>query len=535
MPDIAPSKNALIALLMLALAIALVGYLSWQGEVVGLVADDAVYVLLADYFSPYSQQLRQGAAFVSRHGVFPPGYPLFLALLGADSQHLYYAHVLTTFVILAACWACARYLLSMGAAFALALAYLAVFFFLPRTLLQHIELLSEPLYLLLSMLALLTCENLRGGRDSYGVCWLAVLICLATLTRTAGIALLVAFIFWQFSSAGRNRVWMALLLAIIPLLIWEGLKSIVYAQPKSYSQDLLNTYRLYDLEVLLQQLVRNFSALWAGWRQYLDVNTQPSSLPAAILLPLCAVPALLLRLKQFRLDAIYFVLYLSMILMWPYPDHIARFLYPVVPLGICYVLLSIGLLREKRGRAYLHAMVLGLTLLAAAPSTAQILYKSVVRDDAVLGGYGKTHILYRNVESLRTIENNVRILRELAKAMQISGTLVPEGECVYATHFEMFMYFGRRYSRPITDTEVRNKTMVTSSECRYLLVNWSNSHPYAKPGYPVNDMPLSYRILYQHSARLPNGPVGEEGIVAQLVLLLPPDTNAVASQPVERK
>ena len=99
----------------------------------------------------------------------------------------------------------------------------------------------------------------------------------------------------------------------------------------------------------------------------------------------------------------------------------------------------------------------------------------------------------------------------------------------------MFMYFDRRYSRPITDIEVRNKTLVTSPECRYLLVNWSNSHPYAKPGYPVNDMPLSYGILYQHSAHLPNGPVGEQGIVAQLVLLLPPDINAVASQPTERK
>lgn len=535
MPDTAPSKNALIALLMLALAIALLGYLSWQGEVVGLVADDAVYVLLADYFSPYSQQLRHGAAFVSQHGVFPPGYPLFLALLGADSQHLYYAHMLTTFVILAACWVCARYLLSTGAAFALAMAYLAVFFLLPRTLLQHIELLSEPLYLLLSMLALLTCENLRGERDSYAVCRVAILICLATLTRTAGIALLVAFIFWQFSSAGRNRVWMALLLAIIPLLIWEALKSIIYAQPKSYSQDLLNTYHLYDLEALRQQLGRNFSALWAGWRQYLDVNAQMSSLPAAILLPLCTIPALLVRLRQFCLDAIYFVLYLGMILMWPYPDHMARFLYPIVPLGICYVVLSIGLLREKRWRAYLHAMTLGLTLLAAAPSTAQILYKSIARDDAVLGGYGKTHTLYRNTESLRTIESNVRILRELAKAMQISGTFVPEGECVYATHFEMFMYFGRRYSRPITDTEVRNKTMVTAPECRYLLLNWSSSHPYFKPGYPLAETPLNYSILYQHAARLPNGPAGEEGIVAQLVLLLAPDTNAVASQPIERQ
>ena len=524
-------KKHLIALLMLATAAALLAHLSWQGEVVGLVADDAVYLLLADYFSPYSHQLRQGAAFVSQHGVFPPAYPLFLSLLGADSYHVYYAHVLTTLVVLGALWACARYLVSSGSTFALAAAYLVVFFLLPRTLLQHVELLSEPLYLLLSMLALAKYQSLDVERDTHGVYWIAVFVCLATLTRAAGVALLFAFIFWQCSSAGKNRVWSSLLLAIVPLLIWEALKVLIYAQPKNYSQDLLNTYGLHDADALIRKIAQNFSALWTGWRQYIDVNAQFSSLPASILLPACALPALIVRLKQLRMDAIYFVLYLAMILMWPYPDHTARFLYPVIPLALFYVLISISWLHEKKWRSYLHGLTLGLTILAAAPSTVQILHKSIARDDGVLGNYGKTLALYKSTESLLTVENNVRIVRELTKAMQISGKLIPEGECVYATHFEMFMFFGKRYSRPITDNDVRNKMLANSPDCRYLFVNWSTSHPYIKPGYPLNETLLRHSILYEHLAPFPSAPDGMKGLVAQLVELLPTDVDAVASQP----
>ena len=45
---------------MLATTGMLLVQLSWQEEVVGLATDDAVYLLLADYFLPYSHQLRQG-------------------------------------------------------------------------------------------------------------------------------------------------------------------------------------------------------------------------------------------------------------------------------------------------------------------------------------------------------------------------------------------------------------------------------------------------------------------------------------------
>ena len=525
-------RNKLIGVLLFGMAGGLLAHMSWQGAIVGLVADDAIYVLLADYFSPYSNDLRDGASFIAKNGLFPPGYPLFLALLGADSHNIYYAHVLTTLVILSAFWASARYLFMASGSFLLVIIYVATFFLLPRTLLHNLELMSEPLFLLFSMLALAKYESLKDDRNAYGVCWVAIFVCLATLTRTAGIALLFAFIFWQFASAGKNRVWGAVLLAIVPLLVWEVLKTFVYIQlPNSYSQNLVNSYNLNDAPALLRKIGHHLLDVWSGWRKYIDVTAQFSSLPASILLSVCTLPALFVRLANFRLDAIYFVLYLAMILIWPYTDHTARFLYPIMPLAFFYVVLSIGLLREQKWRAYAHGLVLGLTLLAAVPSTAQIISKAIRRDDFNLGVFTRTSALYENTNPLATIETGFNILQELINAMQISGKMIPANECVYSAHSELFMYYGRRYSRPPNAAGLQSVTLNNSPECRYLLISWSNSHPDFAPGYPLDQINLNYQILYTHWMRLPNMRADEKGMVAQMLLLLPqaPDADVAGA------
>ena len=224
-----------------------------------------------------------------------------------------------------------------------------------------------------------------------------------------------------------------------------------------------------------------------------------------------------------------------MIMIWPYSDHTARFLYPIMPLVLFYALLSIGWLREKKWRNYVHGLVLGLILLAAAPSTAQILCKAIRRDDLNFGVFAKTSALYENTNSLSVIGGGFRILQELINAMEISGRLVPENECVYSTHSEMFMYYGRRYSRPPNAAGLRSVTSSKSPECRYLFVSWSNSHPDFRPGYPLNDIPLNYEVLYTHWMQLPNMPAVDKGMVAQMLRLLPMNSNDLDSKELQKK
>ncbi len=52
------------------------------------IADDAKYLLMTDFFSPYYSLLSKSAAFIMQSTQFPPLYPFLLAILGASSENL---------------------------------------------------------------------------------------------------------------------------------------------------------------------------------------------------------------------------------------------------------------------------------------------------------------------------------------------------------------------------------------------------------------------------------------------------------------
>src|SRR5688572_488869 len=60
-----------------------------------LDGDDAVYAVMADYFSFFSSRSDEITELVMRYSYFPPLYPLLLGVTGADSAHLWFAHLLT--------------------------------------------------------------------------------------------------------------------------------------------------------------------------------------------------------------------------------------------------------------------------------------------------------------------------------------------------------------------------------------------------------------------------------------------------------
>lgn len=168
MPYDARIIRRLVCAALIVLAALFLARFSWQGEIVGLVANDAAYILLADYFSPYSSATRSVAAFVAQHGVFPPLYPLTLALAGVGADSVWWAHVMTKMMVLAAMYAAARLFRHPQSNPGVAFVYAAMLFLMPSSLLQHLELLSEPLYLALTLGALPRYQGLAGAGNSTG-------------------------------------------------------------------------------------------------------------------------------------------------------------------------------------------------------------------------------------------------------------------------------------------------------------------------------------------------------------------------------
>src|SRR6185436_4725910 len=77
-------------------------FLTWLPDSPLLDGDEAVYVLMADYFSPFSHLGPDVTGLVMRHSVFPPVYPLLMGLVGATSTHIAAVRAVTTSFLLAA-------------------------------------------------------------------------------------------------------------------------------------------------------------------------------------------------------------------------------------------------------------------------------------------------------------------------------------------------------------------------------------------------------------------------------------------------
>ncbi|MBI3715107.1 MAG: hypothetical protein HY255_03835, partial [Betaproteobacteria bacterium] len=373
----------------------------------------------------------------------------------------------------------------------------------------------------ITMAALIYYEELPGERDVRKVCIIGILVSLAILTRTAGIALLVAFLFWQAVGTKNNRSLLAVALAVVPYLIWEVIKARIYVGPWTYTSLLAEAYPLNDIPGLIHKLAIDANNMWIGWRQYIDIGMEPSSLPAALLLAVLALPVWFARLIERRLDAVYLLLYAGMILIWPFPDHTARFLYPVMPMLFFYCILTLQKYAKLQWRNTAVGTLLALIFLGAAPSSGQILGKAFAKNSDMLGNFGKSRMLYGRQSPMTVIDRNAWLVGQLTHAMQESAQLVPPGACVYTMHYEWYMYYARRYARPVTGYDLERLNKGGKLDCPYMFINWSNTHSHVRPGYPAQDLNRRYRVLHQYRTVHPQIGRGRDPILAELVQFVP--------------
>ena len=72
-------------------------------------------------------------------------------------------------------------------------------------------------------------------------------------------------------------------------------------------------------------LLRQIQALTAAWVALWG------SRPGALIAILAVTPGLWIRLRENRPDAWYIPAYLAMLLAWPCPEHMSRFVWPLMP------------------------------------------------------------------------------------------------------------------------------------------------------------------------------------------------------------
>jgi hypothetical protein len=217
--DLRTVVGTIVAVTLFVALAAFLYALSWNSEYAGFPSDDAFYLLMADGFSPYRPADPGLTGYVMSQSVFPPFYPLLLAALGGGSADMLISHWITTTTLLLSLLVFGLWVHQETRNLWLAIWLACIFAVLPETLLLDLETFSEFPYLLLSLLAIWLAA--RDEERIWNIAVVALCIGLASITRSAGISLAVAFGVWLFCQRMRGRaLWLALALALAPSAIW---------------------------------------------------------------------------------------------------------------------------------------------------------------------------------------------------------------------------------------------------------------------------------------------------------------------------
>lgn len=273
MSNAKPSISFLVFLLSLV-AVLGISY-TWQQEVAGQVGDDAIYLLLADYFSPYDSAARAGAAFIMNFKKFPPLYPALLAIAGAGSKHILMAHLVTTLCLIIAVALYWWWLVKEGVDRYFALLISGLFLSLPATMILALDLWSEHLYLALTLLSLHLAHHARTtGKGWPGMALIAGLV---PITRWVGLTFTAAT--WAFliihKIPNRRRL---IALSAVPLLLW----TLIAVQFESFVPYATKFKYLSSLspDGLRSFLMWQIFSLWRGWHASFDFLMHTYSAPA---------------------------------------------------------------------------------------------------------------------------------------------------------------------------------------------------------------------------------------------------------------
>ncbi len=320
-----------LAGLLALLVVAGYGWLSASTVLPDFGGDAALYWLSAQAWSPWADASPLAEAY-ARSSTYPPLYPLVLALAGGGAS-LLAAHQVTVALLLAglaAVWAFTRRagldgLAATGVTMTYALCAIVR--------LEALDLHSEPLYLLLSMLALAAAVTLRLRPRPATALALGLLVALALLTRSAGAVLWLAVAVVALRE--RRRVW---LLALLPAVIASGLNALLQGSQQRYLGEWLQQY---SPSAVLQILQTKAMLLPGQWASGIAGTTPGTGATLALgLFGLTALAAAGWRAWRGHVDGAYALGYVALVILWPYPAETTRLFMPYLCLAIAQVCLA---------------------------------------------------------------------------------------------------------------------------------------------------------------------------------------------------
>lgn len=423
----------------------------------GFVADDAVYLLMADYFSgvyadePMLHYLRS----VSH---LPPLYSLLLASVGGVSAQIDVAHVVQTLILISAALTWGRVARRISGDQLTGLLTLLALAALPATMLYSAEIWSEFLYLLLLGLAVLMIEQ----TDRLAVMWLpaALLLGLAAITRGFGLVAIIALIIIVALRA-RRLLLPVTVLALAPVVAAHILEL-------GGGLDYLEIFRsrVPDVGALPNYVTQNLAALGTATQHLLAPTASAVTAILCMVLLLPVMSAFVQRLRAQRFDALYALGYLTLLVLWPFPEAVDRLVYPLAPLLIIYAALGCSawgaLINARLRDLALPAPALLIVFVALMHSLPMAWRFSQEPLPGELEPWRASRYWLTAATPAAGLED-LTVKQAMVTLMRHAREHVPANGCIYAFHPQAAMYYARRASWPAPTGAARPD----EPDCRY--------------------------------------------------------------------
>ena len=338
-----------IVLSVLAFGLVCIAVMSFVSidQLTSLGSDNVSYLLMAEWFSPYQTTPEIISEAASRQ-TYPPLFPLVLALLGASSDYLW-AHRIVGVSFLLAC--IFLYLLAKKMLHSEALSIVVVvgFVIMPASWVNLLGILSENQYLAISLAVCLLFRH--SSQHWWHFVFLSVMVTALVLTRSVGLSMVVALLIaaWLGSATFPKSRFRWVLVCVTPVIVTIIWSQFLAASSEAHYltlwsnlvRDISESGIREVLNLLAFQGTRIFEAMVTA---FIHHWTTESEITFFLLLLLLAIGLmdLLARLRRKELEAIYFLTFLGVLLLWRAEGQMWRLVYPIIPLSLIFIVSGIN-------------------------------------------------------------------------------------------------------------------------------------------------------------------------------------------------
>ena len=449
--------------LVLGVSAPLYLFFTHSGEIISSFSDSPIYLLTARHFADPSAPMYGDIAAQSQ---FPPLYPLLLALTGGGAS-VPQAHAATTLMLLLAFLALYGWLRKLDVAADAAAAAVLIAALLPGLYAFALLVMSENLYLLLTVLALaLLTPPTPSLRSLAGA---AALVCAAALTRSVGVLLFLPLALTALRSPRRPQACAVVAVAFIPVVLWSAL----HKPPVSYVDALKVIYGVDPIGTLIRHISDQAPGIIAGIAEDLGGPGRSHGFADVVCVLLLACAAV--RAIRLQPAGVYVAAYLCVMLIWPYPTELARLALVILPLMLVQSI-AIAMTLPAQGRRWLASGGVAASLLFLVP----ILLADAARfREAADSGleHARNNPFWYDTDNDRALWR-VKVNDATAAALTRIGDFVPADDCVYILRPALVTFYsGRRgVVPPLEETDDDRFTRrLQQMGCNYILLRDSDS------------------------------------------------------------